>query len=78
MGAGEGDCPFQFNFEPETFKVGDTISYRVPALGELPFVAEIKAVHSDHIEIASPEDPGRWLRATRESRPEVADGDALS
>ncbi|BFM07822.1 hypothetical protein [Halioxenophilus aromaticivorans] len=63
MGTGEGDCPFQFNFEPETFKVGDTISYRAPALGELPFVAEIKAVHSDYIEIANrnsqPRRPGK-------------------
>jgi hypothetical protein len=30
LGMGEGeDCPFQFNFDPATFKVGDTVSYRV-------------------------------------------------
>ena len=26
----EETCPFQFNFDPTTFKVGDTVSYRVP------------------------------------------------
>lgn len=77
MGAGEGDCPFQFNFDPKTFKVGDTVSYRVPALGDFPFVAQIKAVHVDHIEIAGAEEPDKWMRATRESRPIVADEDAL-
>ncbi len=31
MGAGAGgdDCPFAFNFDASTFKVGDTVSYRV-------------------------------------------------
>ena len=29
LGMGEGeDCPFQFNFDSATFKVGDTVSYR--------------------------------------------------
>jgi hypothetical protein len=29
IGMGEGeDCPFQFNFDPATYKVGDTVSYR--------------------------------------------------
>ncbi|GAB3101609.1 hypothetical protein G8770_14305 [Aestuariicella hydrocarbonica] len=74
----EGDaCPFEFNFEPDTFKVGDTISYRVPSLGDFPFVGEIKAVHNDHIEIINPSEPDQLLRATRESRPVVSDQDAL-
>ena len=24
-------CPFEFNFDEKTFKMGDTVSYRVPA-----------------------------------------------
>jgi hypothetical protein len=28
-GMGSGDCPFEFNFDAATFKVGDTVSYRV-------------------------------------------------
>ena len=27
--AGE-ECPFEFNFDPKTFKPGDLISYRIP------------------------------------------------
>jgi len=77
QGMGDGSCPFEFNFDPETFKVGDIVSYRVPSLGEFPFVAEIRAVHADYIEIAGPEDPNKWMRATRESRPTVSDEDAL-
>jgi hypothetical protein len=71
-------CPFQFNFDPASFKVGDTVSYRVPKLGSFPFVATITAVHADHVEIVDAGDPGRTLRATRESRPVVSDEDALS
>lgn len=77
MGMGSGDCPYQFNFEPETFKIGDTVSYRVPSLGEFPFAAEIKAVHEDYIEISDYGEPDRILRATREARPVVSDADAL-
>ncbi len=77
MGMGNGDCPYQFNFEPETFKVGDTVSYRVPSLGEFPFAAEIKAVHADYIEISDYGEPEKVMRATREARPTVADADAL-
>ena len=33
MGGGTGEqgeaCPFEFNFDADTFKVGDTVSYRV-------------------------------------------------
>ena len=53
------------------------MSYRVPALGDFPFAAVIKAVHEDYIEIADCGEPDRCLRATRESRPVVADADAL-
>jgi len=73
----DGKCPFEFNFDPSTFKVGDTVSYRVPSLGDFPFAAVIRAVHEDYIEIADCGEPDRCLRATRESRPVVADADAL-
>ena len=71
------ECPFQFNFDPATFKVGDTVSYRVPSLGDFPFAAVIKAVYPSHIEIADAGEPGRTMKATRESRPVVSDQEAL-
>ena len=77
LGMGEGECPYKFNFDPATFKVGDTVSYRVPSLGDFPFAAEIKAVYDDHIEISDYGEPDKWLRASRESNPVVADADAL-
>ncbi|MFT4046979.1 MAG: hypothetical protein QM661_09815 [Solimonas sp.] len=76
--AKEGEkCPFEFNFDPATFKVGDTVSYRVPALAGFPFVATIQAVHADYVEIVDASEPGKVLRATRESRPVVRSEDAL-
>lgn len=77
LGMGDGDCPWKFNFDPDTFKVGDAVSYRVPSLGDFPFAAEIRAVHEDYIEIADYGEPEKIVRATRESRPVVADADAL-
>jgi len=73
-----GKCPFEFNFDPASFKVGDTVSYRVPKLGEFPFAAQIVAVHPDSIEIVDPGEPGKVMRATRESRPVVSDEQALA
>ncbi len=69
------NCPFEFNFDPASFKVGDTVSYRVPgAFGDFPFVGTILAVHDDHIVLTSdPKDPNDRMVATRESRPIVAD-----
>jgi hypothetical protein len=29
MGEGGENCPFEFNFDPATFKPGDEVSYRV-------------------------------------------------
>lgn len=73
MGGKPGEaCPFEFNFDPATFKIGDTVSYRVPRLDGFPFVAIIKSVHEDHIEIEDPGEPGKLMRATRESRPVVS------
>ncbi len=70
-------CPFDFNFDPATFKAGDTISYRVPSLGDFPFAGTIHAVYPDHIEIIDAGEPGRVMRATRASRPVVANEEAL-
>ncbi len=78
-GAGE-DCPFEFNFDPATFKVGDTVSYRVPdGFGDFPFVGTILAVHADYIEISpnDPTTPDKRMKGTRESRPIVATSEAL-
>jgi hypothetical protein len=69
-------CPFKFNFEPATFKVGDTVSYRVAKLGDFPFAATVAAVYDDYIEIVDASEPGRPMRATRESRPLVTDQEA--
>lgn len=74
----DGKCPFEFNFDPASFKVGDTVSYRVPRLEDFPFAARIVAVHEDSIEIVDASEPGKVLRATRESRPVVSDEQALS
>lgn len=69
-------CPFKFNFEPATFKVGDTVSYRVPKLEGFPFAGTIMAVHTDHIEIEDAGEPGKRMRATREARPVVSNEEA--
>jgi hypothetical protein len=68
-------CPFDFNFDPATFKVGDTVSYRVPGrFQDFPFVGVLMEVHEDHVIVASdPNDPKDRMRGTRESRPIVAD-----
>ncbi len=77
----EGEkCPFEFNFDPATFKTGDLVSYRVPErFGEMPFVGTLLAVHADHVEITTndPSDPDHVMRGTRESRPVVSAKDAL-
>ena len=74
MGESDGEaCPFEFNFDPATFKVGDTISYRVTgSLSDFPFVGTLLEVHEDHVIIAGdPHDPSTRYRGTRESRPVV-------
>jgi hypothetical protein len=80
MGNTEEACPFKFNFDPATFKVGDLVSYRVPdAFGEMPFVGQLLDVLEDHV-VISPNDPGdphRRMKGTRESRPIVTKAEAL-
>ncbi len=76
MDDGSGEkCPYDFNFDPASFKVGDTVSYRVPGkFQDFPFMGVIVAVHADYIELTSdPDDPDGVMRGTRESRPIVAD-----
>lgn len=70
--AGEA-CPFEFNFDAATFKVGDTVSYRVTgSLDGFPFVGTLLEVHDDHVVIAGDAgDPETRYRGTRESRPVV-------
>jgi len=74
---GEGSCPFEFNFDPETFKVGDTVSYRVTgSLGDFPFMGVLLEVHDDYVVLTSePDKPDSGMRGTRESRPMVAEED---
>ncbi len=72
----DGDnCPFEFNFDPATFKVGDMVSYRIPKdFQDFPFAGTLLEVHEDYVIIAAdPKDPSDRLRATRESRPIVAE-----
>lgn len=72
-------CPFDFNFDPTTFKVGDLVSYRVPeAFGDMPFVGSLLEVGVDWV-VISPNDPGdagRRMRGTRASRPAVPSSEA--
>lgn len=73
MGETGEACPFEFNFDETTFKVGDTISYRVNgSLEGFPFVGTLVEVHEDHVIIAGdPTKPDVRYRGTRESRPMV-------
>ena len=75
--AEEEKCPFDFNFDPATFKVGDSVSYRVPgSFQDFPFAGVLLEVHEDHVVLTSdPNDPTSRMRATRASRPVVADED---
>jgi len=76
QGLGE-NCPFTFNFDETTFKVGDIVSYRVTgSLADFPFVGTLVEVHDDHVVIsADPRDPASRMRGTRESRPVVNEAD---
>jgi hypothetical protein len=73
MGEDGENCPFEFNFDEKTFKVGDVVSYRVNgSLEGFPFVGTLLEVHDDHVVIAGdPNDPETKYRGTRESRPMV-------
>jgi len=70
-------CPIDFNFDPATFEVGQSVSYRVPSrFQDFPFAGVLLEVHDDYVVLTSdPDDPTSRMRATRESRPVVADED---
>ena len=73
-------CPFEFNFEPASFKVGNLVSYRIPErFDEMPFVGTLLEVGDDYVVISpnDPQDPDRRMRGTRESRPVVSAKEAL-
>lgn len=71
------ECPFEFNFDAASFKPGDVVSYRVSgSLSDFPFVGTLMEVHEDHVIVTSdPKDLAGRMRATRESRPVVAEAD---
>ena len=75
-------CPFQFNFDAATFKVGDIVSYRVPeAFDEMAFVGQLLAVYEDHVLLqhyGEPRSQDKPMRGTREDRPAVSKADALA
>ena len=78
IGMGEGeDCPWEFNFDAATSKVGDTVSYRVTgSLYGFPFVGTLLEVHDDYVVISPGEsDPDARYRGTRASRPLVDEGE---
>lgn len=77
QGMGDGACPFEFNFDETTFKVGDMVSYRVTgSLEGFPFAGKLAEVHEDHVIILQDEnDPKSGLRGTRESRPVVQESE---
>lgn len=78
--SGGETCPFSFNFDATTFKVGDMVSYRVPdRFDDFPFVGTLLEVHSDHV-VISPNDPtmpDKRMRGTRDSRPIVHSSEVL-
>jgi hypothetical protein len=74
---GEGDCPFEFNFDPATFRPGDIVSYRVTgSLDGFPFVGSLLEVHEEFVVLTdNPDNPENRYRATRESRPVVEESE---
>jgi hypothetical protein len=76
-------CPFEFNFDPATFKPGDQVSYRVSgSLSHFAFVGVLVEVHEDHVLLVhadgTPTPSGPAMRGTRESRPVVSEAAALT
>ena len=73
MGEKGESCPFEFNFDPTSFKVGDLVSYRVTGgLDGFPFVGTLLEVHDDYVVISPGEsEPDARYRGTRVDRPVV-------
>ena len=80
--AANTECPFEFNFDPATFKAGDLVSYRVPeAFPDTAFVGQLLEVHDDHVILHHYGEEGaevRPMRGTREDRPAVSEKDAMA
>jgi uncharacterized protein YijF (DUF1287 family) len=80
--AQDTECPFKFNTDATTFKVGDLVSYRVPeAFADMPFVGVLLEVHEDHVILHHYGEEGeeiRPVRGSREDRPAVSQADALA
>lgn len=72
-------CPFVFNFDAKTFKVGDVVSYRVTgSLEGVAFVGYLSEVHENHVVVSTdPDGLDDRMKATRESRPVVQEEDVL-
>jgi hypothetical protein len=82
MGSTSGEeCPIKINLDPETFKPGDLVSYRVPeAFGDTPFVGQLVSVHEEHVVLqhwTGEDEMGDIMKATRQSRPMVRQEDAF-
>jgi hypothetical protein len=83
MGSDIGEkCPFDLNFDPDTFKSGDLVSYRVDgSMCDMPFVGVLVEVHDDHVMLghcgADNKPDGNIMRATKTARPLVSEADAL-
>jgi hypothetical protein len=79
LGMGESGeaCPFEFNFDEKSFKVGDLVSYRVTgSLDGFPFVGTLTEVHDDYVVISpDPTKLDERYRGTRESRPVVEESE---
>lgn len=78
MGGDGENCPFEFNFDPATFEVGDVVSYRVTGatFADWPFVGTLVEVGEDFVIIAAdPTKPDDRYRGTRESRPLVEESE---
>ena len=53
MGMGES-FPFEFNFDPGTFKPSDIVSYRVTgSLSDFPFGGTLLEADDDHVVISA-------------------------
>lgn len=80
MSSDDEACPFAFNFDASTFKVGDMVSYRIPdRFDDFPFVGTLVEVHDDYVLISpnDPTTPDARMRGTRESRPVVHSSEVL-
>lgn len=77
--AGSDNCPFEFNFDPLTFKAGDLVSYRVTgSLEGFPFVGTLIEVYDNHVIISvDPDDKDSRMLGTRDSRPIVQESEVI-